>query len=71
MQPDGMDEATRERAEQFGFPVQKREDGWYLFGELGEEVGPSVEVSQSVKFKRSWTGWRTVQGAVERDRPTL
>jgi hypothetical protein len=50
MRQDDIDEATRERAEQFGFIVEKRENGWYLFGELGEEVGPIAEVSQIQAF---------------------
>jgi hypothetical protein len=50
MQPDDMDEATRQRAEQLGFKVEMREDGWYLTGELQEEVGAFSEIGQVRAF---------------------
>jgi hypothetical protein len=50
MQSDGMDEPTRQRAEQLGLKVEKRDDGWYLMGELGEEVGAFSEVGQLRAF---------------------
>ena len=50
MQSGGMDDGIVARAKELGFEVESRADGWYLTGELGEEVGPFAEPSNVEEF---------------------